>query len=122
MTKTSPATREFPQIMHQPTGIYEPSMGHPFTIGVLHIDLHLPGCRSLKEKRGRLARVMNHLRKTHPVVVAEVGDQNIWGRAGLAAVTLSPDRNLADKILTAAAETLARDGEIELLSHDIELL
>jgi uncharacterized protein YlxP (DUF503 family) len=108
--------------MSQPALPYEPSLGHHFTIGVLHLDLHLPGCHSLKEKRGRLARVMNHLRKVHPVVVAEVGDQDVWGRAGLAAVTLSSDRNLANKILEAAAATLARDGEIELLWHEIELI
>ena len=35
------------------------------------------GCASLKEKRGRLARLMNALRKKHPVVVCEVGDQNV---------------------------------------------
>ena len=65
---------------------------------------------------------MNHLRKLHPVVVAEVGDQNVWGRAGLAAVTLSNQRDLAVRILEAAAETLARDRDIELLWHEIELL
>lgn len=108
--------------MSQPNLPFEPSIGHPFTVGVLHIDLHLPGCASLKEKRGRLARIMNHLRKTHPVVVAEVGDQDVWGRAGLAAVTLSSDRNLAGKILEAAAETVARDGDVELVWHEIELI
>ena len=108
--------------MTQPRQPLEPSLGHPFTIGVLHLDLHLPGCQSLKEKRGRLARVMNHLRKTHPLVVAEVGDQDVWGRAGLAAVTLSPDRNVAQRILEAAADIVARDGDIELLWHEIELL
>ena len=108
--------------MSQPNNPQEHSIGHPFTVGVLHIDLHLPGCRSLKEKRGRLARVMNHLRKTHPIVIAEVGDQDVWGRAGLAAVTLSPARDLAQRILEAAAATLIRDRDEELLWHEIELL
>jgi uncharacterized protein YlxP (DUF503 family) len=108
--------------MSQPSHSHEASVGHPFTIGVLHVDLHLPGCRSLKEKRGRLARIMNHLRKKHPVVVAEVGDHDVWGRAGLAAVSLSPDRNLASQILEAAAQTLAHDQDEELLWHEIELL
>ena len=109
-------------MMPQTRPSHEPSIGHPFTIGVLHVDLHLPGCRSLKEKRGRLAKVMNHLRKSHPIVVAEVGDHDVWGRAGLAAVTLSPDRNMAQRILEAAAATLARDHDEELSWHEIELL
>jgi len=106
----------------RPSYDFEMSIGHPFTVGILHIDLHLPCCHSLKEKRGRLAKVMNHLRKKHPVVVAEVGDQNTWDRAGLAAVTLSPSRDLANRILDAAADTLAKDGEIELVWHEIELV
>lgn len=100
----------------------QPSIGHPFAVGVLHIDLHLPECRSLKEKRGRLARVMNHVRKTHAVVIAEVGDQDVWGRAGLAATTLSTDRNLVIQILEAAADTLAAQPDVELLRHEIELI
>ena len=108
--------------MSRPHHPHEASIGHPFTIGVLHIDLHLPCCRSLKEKRGRLARILNHLHKKHRVVVSEVGDQNVWRRAGLAAVTISPSRDLADQILQAAAATLSRDGEVELVWHQIELL
>lgn len=108
--------------MSQPEYSSEHSVGHPFTVGVLHIDLHLPVCHSLKEKRGRLARVMNHLRKVHPVVVAEVGDHNVWGRAGLAAVTLSPSRDLAGRVLDAVAETLMNESDVELLWHEIELI
>ncbi len=100
----------------------QPSIGHPFSVGILHIDLHLPECRSLKEKRGRLARVMNHLRKRHAVVVAEVGDHDVWGRAGLAAVTLSGDRDLVVQILEAVATTLTREPDAELLRHEIELV
>lgn len=108
--------------MSRPSHPHEASIGHPFAIGLIQIDLRLPLCRSLKEKRGRLAKVMNHLRKKHPVVVAEVGDHNVWGRAGLAAVTLSPSRDLAGKILDAVAATLAQDAEIELIWHETELI
>ena len=101
---------------------YEASIGHHFSIGVLHADVHLPGCQSLKEKRGRLARIMNHLKKVHPVVVAEVGDQNVWGRAGVAAVTLSTDQNLARQICEAAARTIMADRDVELLWHEVEIV
>jgi hypothetical protein len=101
---------------------FQPSVGHRFTVGILHLDLHLPGCHSLKEKRGRLSRVINAVRKAHPVVVAEVGDQDVWGRAGLAAAALSVDRNLATRVLEAVADTLSHQHEVELLYHDIELI
>lgn len=101
---------------------HAPSIGHPFVIGVLHLDIRLPGCRSLKEKRGRLARLMNGLRKKHAIVISEVGDQDVWQRAGLAAVTLSGDRNVAQQILDATVRTIAGDGEVELFWHETELL
>jgi uncharacterized protein YlxP (DUF503 family) len=101
---------------------FEPSVGHPFTVGILHIDLRLPGCHSLKEKRGRLARVIGALRKVHPIVLAEVGDQDVWGRSALAAAALSVDRNLVTRLLEAAAETLSHQPDVELLYYEIELV
>ena len=108
--------------MSQPRHPLGFSLGHPFTVGVLHLDVRLPGCRSLKEKRGRLARLMNHLAKKQRVVVSEVGDQDVWSRAGLAAVTLSTDRDLATRILEDTAKLAIRERDIELLAHYIELL
>ena len=89
-------------------------------VRTLEVDFRIPGSRSLKEKRGRLARLTRHLTKKHPVVVAEVGDQNIWARTGLAAVTISPDPNLAFKVLEAAARTVAEDRDLELVWFEIE--
>lgn len=108
--------------MSQPRHPQQASLGHNFSVAVLHADLHLPGSHSLKEKRGRLARVLNHLRKKHPIVICEVGDQDVWGRAGLAAVTLSSDHDLARRILEAVVETLVHEADSELLWHEIEWL
>ena len=96
------------------------SIGHSFSVGVMHVDLHLPGCRSLKQKRGRLAKVMNHIRKKHQIAVAEVGDHNVWGRAGLAVVALSRQRDLVNQMLEAVAQTLMREQEAELVYYEIE--
>ena len=101
---------------------FVPSLGHSFTVGILYLDVHLPGCQSLKEKRGRLARLLTHLRKMHPVVLAEVGNQDVWGRAGLAAAALSTDANLVTRVLEAVAETLTQQPDVELLFHEIELV
>ena len=99
-----------------------PSLGHPFTIGVLELDVHLPGCASLKEKRGRLAKLLTHLRNKHPISIAEVGDRDVWGRTGLAAVTISGDHDLVRRILDAVATTVAEDRDVELVWQEIELI
>lgn len=108
--------------MTQPSASHEHSVGHPFTVGILQLDLHLHGCQSLKDKRSRLARLTTHLRKLHPIALSEVGDQNLWQRAALAAVTISPDRNLANRILEATADTASKEPEVELLYFEIELI
>jgi uncharacterized protein YlxP (DUF503 family) len=100
----------------------DPSLGYTAVIGLLQADLHLPGCRSLKTKRGLLARTLNHLRKQHHLAAAEVARHDIWGRAGIAAVTVSPDRAIAENTLRAAVRDLQRDRDVELLDYSIELL
>ena len=54
----------------------------------LSVELHLPGCRSLKAKRSVLRPVLDGARRRYSVAVAEVGYQDTWQRAeiGVAAV------------------------------------
>lgn len=100
----------------------EPALGHRFVIGLLEVDLRIPVCHSLKEKRGILARAANDLRRNLPVVVSEVGHQNDWNRAGLAAVTLSGRSNVVEGILDDVLSRLQGSREIELVHHAIQLL
>jgi uncharacterized protein YlxP (DUF503 family) len=47
-------------------------------IVTLSIHLHLPGCASLKEKRGRIKPLMARLHREFNVSVAEVDLQDQW--------------------------------------------
>jgi uncharacterized protein YlxP (DUF503 family) len=47
-------------------------------IGTLTIHLHLPGCVSLKEKRGRLKPLLARLHRLFNISVAEMGLQDKW--------------------------------------------
>ncbi len=100
----------------------EPSIGHHFVIGLLEIDLSIQMSHSLKAKRGVLAHVMNDLRKSYPLTIAEVGDHDVWGRAGLAAVTISNDSSVVESILNDAVRHLERSREVELVHFEIRLI
>ncbi len=93
-----------------------------FSVCVLEAELRLPMCHSLKAKRGILARVLNHLKKSGPVSVAEVAHQNSWSQAGIAVAALSSDRAVAEGILRASEKHLARSREVELVSASIYFL
>lgn len=92
------------------------------TVGLMEAEILLPLCRSLKDKRGILARTMNHLRKKHAVSVAEVAKHDTWGRAGLAIVTVSGNRSVVENSLRGVARTLERDREIQLVQWSVELM
>ncbi|HSR20933.1 MAG TPA: DUF503 domain-containing protein [Anaerolineales bacterium] len=53
-------------------------------IGILNLHLHLPGCSSLKEKRGRIRPLMSRLRREFNLSVAEMGFQDQWQEALIA--------------------------------------
>lgn len=50
----------------------------------LTIYLHLPGCASLKEKRGRLKPLLARLHRHFNVSTAEMGLQDKWQEAVIA--------------------------------------
>lgn len=97
-------------------------LGYSLTVGLLEADLMLPLCRSLKDKRGILAKTMNHLRKKHAVSVAEVARHDTWGRAGLAVTTVSGSRDVAERTLRAVAHTLEREPDVQLVDWSVELM
>ena len=76
-------------------------------IGLLSIELHVPGAGSLKDKRMVLRRIKDRLKKFN-VSVAEVAHQDLWQRAALAVVTVSSDQTHADRELAAVAAEIER--------------
>jgi uncharacterized protein len=85
-------------------------------------DLHLPGCRSLKEKRMIVRSLKVRLRNEFEVSAAEVGSQDLLERAELAVAAVGPDQvpldQLLQNILTFVEENL--DGE--LLNYQNEFI
>ena len=47
-------------------------------VGILTLHLHLPGCASLKEKRGRIKPLLARLHRQFNLSVAELGLQDKW--------------------------------------------
>ena len=61
-------------------------------VGILTIHLHLPGCASLKEKRGRLKPLLNRLHREFNISVAEMDRQDMWQEAVIACALVNSDR------------------------------
>lgn len=65
-------------------------------VKLLTVDLIIPGCSSLKEKRYALSSLKTRLRRKFNVSVAEVDYHEKWQRCELAILTVAVDRRTAD--------------------------
>ena len=76
-------------------------------VGVITFELRLPDAHSLKDKRHFVKGLKDRLRAKCNVAVAEIDYQDSWQQGLVAAVTVSPDRPFAEKILQAAEREAA---------------
>jgi uncharacterized protein len=78
-------------------------------------DLHLPGCHSLKDKRGVLKPLTNGLRKALNVSVAETGHQDAWQRAEIVCAVVGSARPVVDEVLRAADRTVEETDGVRIV-------
>ncbi len=93
------------------------------TVGVLTLELRLEHSHSLKDKRQVVQSLKVRLRHKFNVAVAEIDGQDLWQRATVAAVTVSPNHDFAAKVLQSVEDEAAAllgaaltDANIEWLS------
>ena len=91
-------------------------------IGLLHVELHIPLCDSLKQKRSVLRPCIQTLRTKLNVAVAETGDQDIWRSAILAVATVSGDKTMVEQTLDKALGLIGRRPNLEVVDSEVEML
>jgi hypothetical protein len=90
-------------------------------VGLLSVELYLPGARSLKDKRMVLRGVKDRLKKFN-VSVAEVEHQDLWQRAGLGIVTISTSEAHASSELGAVVDEIERVEPGLITRTEVEFL
>jgi uncharacterized protein YlxP (DUF503 family) len=90
-------------------------------VGLLTIELFIPGSQSLKEKRMVLRRIKDRVKKFN-VAVSEVEHHDLWQRAGLAVVTVSTDQPHAERELAAVVNEIERVEPGLITRTDVEFL
>jgi uncharacterized protein YlxP (DUF503 family) len=93
------------------------------SIGLLVMTLRIPGCSSLKEKRGRLKPLLTRLHRDYNLSVAEVDDLDIWQSAVVACTVVSNDPNQTRRVLQKTVNWVESSWrDLELVDEQIELL
>lgn len=92
-------------------------------IGLLILEIHLPGCHSLKEKRSRIKPLLARLRREFNVSVAEMDHQDAWQSAALGCAYLSNNRTLTFQALQAIPRWVEHNWpDVLVIDHHIEIL
>lgn len=91
-------------------------------VGVLTLELRLENSHSLKDKRHVVKSLKDRLRGKFNVAVAEIDYQELWQRAAVAAVTVSPDHAHAERVLQSVEHEAALLLGPELADATVEWL
>lgn len=79
------------------------------------MDLRLPNCHSLKEKRAVIRPILEGARRRYRVAAAEVGFQDKWQRARLGVACVGTDGSHTNEVLTKVERFVWSFPEIEVL-------
>jgi uncharacterized protein YlxP (DUF503 family) len=91
-------------------------------VAVERFDLRIPGCRSLKEKRHVLKTLINQIRSTFGVSVAEVDHQDLWQRAAIAVAAVGAEQHHLRKVMHEVEKLVDRWVEVDVIDADLQLL
>jgi uncharacterized protein YlxP (DUF503 family) len=91
-------------------------------IGLLTLDLHFPGARSLKDKRQALRSLEQRIRNRFNVSIAEVEHQDLWQRSRLAVVSVNTDHGHLESTLSHIAGEAGSARNILLVDSQMEIL
>ena len=91
-------------------------------IGSLQVELYLPGCGSLKEKRMILKGLKERIRNQLNVSVAEVDYLDKWQRSVLGFVSVANDTKRVNEVLENTVSLIERDVRVQILDQLTEIL
>ena len=93
------------------------------TVGIYSFELHLPGARSLKDKRQVVRRLKDRLRARHNVAVAESSEHNeLWQRASLTVVSVADRREPLERLFEAVHREAQSNVPGEIIENGIEYI
>ena len=84
-------------------------------VGIVRIELHIPGSSSLKDKRSVVRGLKDRIRHRTLATVAEVDHQDLWQRCALGVAVVSGESRQVDEQLQAIRSLVMGTPEAELL-------
>jgi uncharacterized protein YlxP (DUF503 family) len=90
-------------------------------VGVLQVELSIPGSYSLKDKRHVLKGLLDKLRRDFAVSAAEVERQDVWNSAIVGVAFVTNDARHAESHLQRALNFIEKNREAVVADAQIEV-
>jgi uncharacterized protein YlxP (DUF503 family) len=84
-------------------------------VGIVRIELHIPGVSSLKAKRSVVRGLKDRIRQRVHAAVAEVDHQDLWQRATLGAAVVSGEGRQVGEMLQSIRDLVNATPEADLI-------
>ena len=91
-------------------------------VGVARLGLHLPGARSLKEKRSHTRSLIERIRSRHQVLVMEADYQDLHQRTLIVICALSSDVSDVEARLQRVERTVNDTWSGHVLGWDVDVI
>jgi hypothetical protein len=91
-------------------------------VGILKLELLIPGNRSLKGKRQVLQKITQRARNRFNVSISVVDDENLLQRATIGVCVCGKDRKSIDSKLQAISDMVDEIGDARLIDEYRETL
>jgi len=127
MTRTQPFVLSMVGIILEPVAkvsLYLP--GHksrPMPVGYLSLEIQIPGCQSLKDKRSRIKPLLARLHREFNISAAEMEHLDSWQAASIACAVVSNDAAQATRVLQEVLRWIEHHWpDIEVVDDQITVL
>lgn len=90
-------------------------------VAALRLELRIPACGSLKEKRHVIKTLTSGIRSTFQVAVAETGYQDTWQRAELGVAAVGSEGYHLRKVMHGVERFVERWAEVDIIDSDLTL-
>ncbi|MDO8674248.1 MAG: DUF503 domain-containing protein [Dehalococcoidia bacterium] len=92
-------------------------------IGACKVVLFIPDNQSLKGKRHVIKSIVQRVRNTFNVSIAEVEDQDLWQKSTLGVSCVSNDARHVNEVLSKVVEFIENSHtEAQLYDYEIEIV
>ncbi len=91
-------------------------------VGILEVDLSVPGSNSLKDKRQVIKSLLAVIRNKFNVSAAEIDHLDSHRRAGLAFACVSNDQAFANRLLDKVMEHIESNPLAEVVGSNLQFV